>query len=497
MHILVVPLDERPVNTQLPLQVASVGGASISLPPASALPSFRSSADAAALACWMRQGVADHRGASLVVCTDTLVYGGIIPARITHEDLAVSVDRLALLRDLKAADPAVRIIATSLVMRASDSYSNQEEPEYWSRFGRELHALGADLHRSLEMDLRAELAEDAVPAPVPDDVLEDYAGRRLRNHVLNLAALSLVHEGVISDLAITADDTAYYSAGSAEQRWIAHWRRAVPSLGAVLMYPGADEVGATMTARALVAQGHHPRVSVHCADPEGMLRVPAYENVPLVESVRAQARACDATPVAEDAVADLALVVHAPGADNDDWWGGTPTCAPAQALDTARLVRDLLAQGRVVALADVRFTNGADPALVDNLLADGTFWRLAAYGGWNTAGNTTGGVLATAVASWVGHQRGTFSQHASDLALWTRLLDDYLYQTRLRTDYYARTGGDTGFLAGERLAATETWLTQEVRAFMASLQAGGAPQAELVEAHLPWHRPFEIGLRLR
>ncbi|ETJ40855.1 hypothetical protein Q604_UNBC05221G0002, partial [human gut metagenome] len=30
MHIVVIPLDERPVNTQIPALVASIGGASIS-----------------------------------------------------------------------------------------------------------------------------------------------------------------------------------------------------------------------------------------------------------------------------------------------------------------------------------------------------------------------------------------------------------------------------------------------------------------------------------
>ncbi|QPL04646.1 MULTISPECIES: DUF4127 family protein [Actinomyces] len=495
MHIVVIPLDERPVNTQIPALVASIGGASISLPPAAALPCFRTPADLDQLAGWVGQQARAHEEACLVVCTDTLVFGGIIPARINNDPLNQALGRLDLLRGFKSQHPRLRIIATSLVMRTSDTYSNQEEPTYWSEFGREFQALGADLHRSLELDIRDELVGPPAPSPVPAEVREDYEGRRLRNHMVNLAALDLVHEGVISALAVTADDTAYYSAGSAEQYWIGHWRRALPSLQDVLMYPGADEVGATMTARALVAGTHQPSVSVHCADEEGMLRIPSYENVPLSTSVEAQIRACDALPSTEQD-ADIHFVVHAPGTVDDDWWGSTPRPEPEAAALTARLVRDLLAAGKRVALADVRYTNGADPVLVKDLLADGTFWSLSAYGGWNTAGNTIGTVLATAVAEHVGTERGELDERARDIALWTRLLDDYLYQTRIRTDYYHSTGGRTAVIEDEE---TLTRIEAEVAATMREfIQAQPqAPGITLVSAALPWRRPFEVRVALR
>lgn len=494
MHILVIPLDERPVNTQIPALVASTAGASLALPPASALPRFRTQADLDELAAWTRQQTAAHPGASLVVCTDTLVFGGIIPARITDDPLGAALARLGLLRDLTQRDKDLRIIATSLVMRASDSYSNQEEPLYWSEYGRELHALGGDLHRSLELDFRDELAEEPPATSVPQAVREDYTGRRLRNHMINLATLDLVHEGVISSLAVTADDTAYYSAGSAEQYWIGHWRRTIPSLAGVLMYPGADEVGATMTARALVAGTNRPRVRVHCADADGMDRIPSYENVPLRTSVEAQILACDAIPCPDEA--DIHLVIHAPGFDNDDWWGGDPHLSPQAASATASLVRELLDSGARVALGDVRLTNGADPLLVEDLLSDGTFWKLSAYGGWNTAGNTIGAALATAVAEFVGLHRGTLNARARAVALWTRLLDDYLYQTRIRSDYFRATGGDTARIEDPaRLAEVEREVSERMSTFIAAHP--DAPRVEFAGARLPWRRPFEVAVSLR
>ncbi|MCL3776613.1 MULTISPECIES: DUF4127 family protein [unclassified Actinomyces] len=496
MHIVVIPLDERPVNTQIPALVAAIGGAGASLPAGSLLPSFRRGADLDALAAWLQDIVAQHSGATVVVCADTLVFGGIIPARLTHDSVLRAANHLEVLRHVKSVAPQTRIIASSLVMRASDSYSNQEEPRYWSSYGHELHVLGADLHRSLELDITGELIHHRGAPDVPVPVLEDYTGRRLRNHIINLLCLDLLRDGVLDGLVVTADDTAYYSAGSAEQYWINHWRRAVPSLSGVLMYPGADEVGATMTARALVGERAAPRVTMLCADDEGLLRIPSYENVPLVESASAQIRACGSVRVTDLDDADICLVVHAPGPVNDDWWGSTPHPSPTAAAATAALVRRLLADGRRVALADVRYTNGADPLLVEDLLSDGSFWSLVSFGGWNTAGNTIGAALATAVAEVVGRRDGALDEAARDRALWLRLLDDYLYQTRIRPRYYDDHDGDSSIITDDTgRTAYEAQIAGVMRGFIAE-QSSAAPAISLAGASLPWHRPFEVAIEL-
>ncbi|MCH3176462.1 DUF4127 family protein, partial [Listeria monocytogenes] len=41
MRIALVPLAERPVNVDLPRQVAAIAGAELLLPPAEAMPVFR------------------------------------------------------------------------------------------------------------------------------------------------------------------------------------------------------------------------------------------------------------------------------------------------------------------------------------------------------------------------------------------------------------------------------------------------------------------------
>src|SRR5690606_564564 len=167
----------------------------------------------------------------------------LIASRTSHDTTRAVLARLDALREVRRRRPELPISAVSLVMRASNSYSAAEEPQYWTEHGKELHALGGDAHRLLgESDI---LPLDEL-TPVPADVVSDYSFRRLRNHTVNLSTLGLVEDGTLDFLAITADDTAPFAAGSAEQVWLRHWMRMLPAGREVLMYPGADEVDAVL-----------------------------------------------------------------------------------------------------------------------------------------------------------------------------------------------------------------------------------------------------------
>ncbi|PJF45256.1 MAG: hypothetical protein CUN48_19820, partial [Candidatus Thermofonsia Clade 3 bacterium] len=62
-----------------------------------------------------------------------------------------------------------------------------------------------------------------------------------------------------------------------------------------------------------------------------------------------------------------------------------------------RALAQEIAAGRTCAVVDVAFVNAGDLALGELLTRMPTLSRLAAYAGWNTAGNTLGCALAHAV----------------------------------------------------------------------------------------------------
>ena len=484
-RIALVPLDERPVNTGLPADVAAIAGVELVQPPGALLPQFRRPGDIAGIARWLEREAADARTSSIVVSIDTLVHGGLIPSRISHDEALDVFARLDVLRRVRRNRADIAITAVSLVTRATDSYSNVEEPDYWATYGRDIHAFGGAVHREWA---------DGVPAVVsiPDETRRDFAERRLRNHLVNLGVLDLHWTGVIDTLAITADDTAAYSAGSAEQEILRYWRILCPS-PALEIYPGADETGAVLVARAIVDQsGVTPTVRILSDSPFGLARIPPYENEPLMRSIERQIRATGASLVQD--ISDLVLVVHTPDPNRGDLFSSKLLDHDPEAVAaTVDNVRVALDSGGQVALADVRYSNGGDPILVEALAEAGLLFELSAYSGWNTASNALGSALALGVAHASATLLGTLDQDAAQRALARRILDDYAWQAHHRARLEP-------LLFHGKIEPIEAGLAREAEPVIAAaLQAtlrelNPLNTLEIKRLSLPWDRSFEVDI---
>lgn len=491
-RIALLPLDDRPVNVLLPQDVARVAGVVVDTPPPEILPVYRTPGDTAALGSWLLGKAEDPATRHLIVSLDMLCHGGLIASRISQDTTLEVLDRLNLLRRIRAMRSDLKISAVSLVMRASDSYSAVEEPEYWAEYGQELHRLGGDIHR---LDGNSDVTPPSIVGTIPPQVVSDFAMRRVRNHIINLSALGLVEDGTLDFLAITADDTAHFSAGSAEQEWLRHWMRFLPKANRVLMYPGADEVGATLVARAISEDsGESTSIRVVCPEPSGLDLVPPFENTRLAESISRQITAADAQEVDDDA--DVVLVIHAPDPQRHDLFGGPPPIPDLDAVErTVTAVREAVAGGGAVALADVRFSNGSDPALVWRLEETGLLETLTSFGGWNTAGNTLGSVIALAVAATIGTKTGRLDSQALQQALVTRILDDFAYQSVIRPEISPQLFSDQFPVVDDnQLARAESAIGERMKHMLETeLPFYGWTLSRL---NLPWRRSFEVSIGL-
>lgn len=480
--VALLPLDDRPATGRHAAMVGAVAGARVVLPPAELLPRLRTPGDRDGLARWLL----DSRADLAVVSLEMLGLGGLVPSRIGHEPAADALVRWDLLRSL-----TVPVHASCVVLRTPDADDATEEPDYYAGHGRAIHAASAALASGAP-----------VPAGTDSGALGDFLARRLRNHVLNLAAVGLVLDGTVRTLAVGADDTAVAAVGTAEQRWVASWRDWLGVDDRVLTYPGADEVGAVLVLRALGAHlgGPVPTVSVHAVDDSGpapsLDRVAPYENVPVRRTAVGQLRAAGARETTSGSPADLALVIHPPATNAT---GGDFAVAPPAGTDTrtaratAELVGRLLARGSRVTVADCAYPNGADPALVDALhdVLGGEWDRLAGFAGWNTAGNSLGSALAHGLAVVLGEREGTFDAEAHATLLRQRLLEDWGWMSRARAVVRAELGSDprrhdhvpSGGHA-ERLARRE----------LDRLLAGVTDGWRVDDVTFPWGRTFEVDL---
>ena len=234
---------------------------------------------------------------------------------------------------------------------------------------------------------------------------------------------------------------------------------------------------------------HAPRVFVLPSAAAAMGRIPSYENVPLRESLARQLAAVGAVAVADAASADVVLVIHTPDPARADHFGGDPAPDAAAIARTVAAVRTAVESGKPVALADLRYGNGGDAHLVDalgGLLAD-----LDAYSGWNTAGNALGSVLALGVAAAVGRREGTLDEGARIRALKRRLLDDAVYQARVRRELSEELFGNRiEPVDAAQATRAEVVITDVLRDRLAGLGLPGSDS--IASVTLPWLRSFEI-----
>ena len=304
----------------------------------------------------------------------------------------------------------------------------------------------------------------ALRAEVPTALLDDYLAGRARNHAVNRCMVEWAAAGVFDYLILPQDDTVAYGWNSAESRQLRQLVRELGLAHRVSIYPGTDETAMLLLARYVAQQaGLRPHVWLRYSGSGAEQIITAYEDRPMTEMVKAHLGPLGGVLVDQAADADLLLYVNAPAEGQGDGpeqyvllltdaqlaalpeparKGALAHRRRPQAATTLRELhtvrRDLpefvhslaeaLEAGRTCAVVDVAFVNAGDMALGDLLAQEPRLSQLAAYGGWNTAGNTL-------AACWPMRSSVIFSARAAQrlppwrrtcATLFLRLVEDYL-----------------------------------------------------------------------
>ncbi len=501
MKILYLPLDERPCNYDYPQALARLQpDGELVVPPRELLSAKKRPADQPQLWAWLEASLTDCRVA--ILSLDMLVYGGLLPSRLHQEEQNTLLSRLERLAALQATLPNLTIFASNLIARTPAYDSSEEEPDYYADWGAAIFRWGwlqdRQQRQGLDESERREFAQ--LTERLPSDVLDDYRQRRQRNLAVNQRAIALVAAGAIDFLAIPQDDCAPYGFTARDQQQIVRAIAQQRLQHRIHLYPGADEVGCTLLARAYSQDQHyHPRIYPFYSADAGAAIVPLYEDRPLGTSLQAHILAAGGRLAATPDAADFLLAVNTPGQVMQEAWDNP---VKDRSYDTQRSLRAFvdriagaIAAEQPVAIADVAFANGGETELVE-MLDEAQLWdRVLAYAGWNTCGNTLGTAIAAGIL-------GCHSLEEDVIATNTiaRLLEDWGYQTVVRQslqhDYLPSLGASYYDFQGCE-AEIRTEIARRLRElWSATLRHSFSDHPWSLAVTAPWQRLFEIGLRL-
>ena len=152
----------------------------------------------------------------------------------------------------------------------------------------------------------------------------------------------------------------------------------------------------------------------------------------------------------------------------------------------SEMVENAVNQNLPVGIADIITANGADNFLMEQLYDKNLLFKLNAYGGWNTATNTSGFAVGTGVLT------KKMSRASIDRLLATRYLDDWAYQANARTQIAAELAKlPDGLQICLNYGDHEPQLVKQENVFMCEFAVKYFPQWNHFVVSNPWHRMFE------
>jgi hypothetical protein len=439
MKILYIPLDERPCNYKYPNYLANItNGIDLLLPPKELMGWLKKPADTDAVWNWVYEHVRECSHA--IVSIDTLTYGNIINSRIHNKSLEECINNISNLEKLKNINPHIEIHAFNLVTRVANYNSDEEDPDYWKSYGEMIWKYSYLKDKTIRNEITDYESNElsSIISEIPEPYLTDFLNRRKINVEVNLKSIELVKNGIIDYLVIPKDDCSEYGYAAMDQNLIAKKILEYRIMDRVMIYPGADEVGSVLFARIFNRlKGFIPKVYVRYSSTMGPFIVPKYEDRPLHESIKSQITSIGGILVQEEKEADCLLAVNVPGKEMIEASEQELRNVNNKSFSNKDEILSYLKYfneiySKPFGIADVVYANGADNELMIYANKLGLLEETSAYGGWNTAQNTIGVVLAqTSIAAYYSiHNEENFNSVAQKEFTLRKIIEDWLYQAQ-------------------------------------------------------------------
>ena len=304
--ILFIPHDNRPVSSQQPAEVVSQLGYEIISPPIE----FLTQPDE--LWAWFYENAPFSDAA--VVSSDALLYGGLIPSRSHEIPEEVLNSRVENFKTLREKNPNLNLYLFGSLMRTPmfGTPGDIEEPDYYGQYGMQIFELTKMLDKQeiSKLNKNEKIYLDSLEREIPDEILDDYFARRVKNLSATKKLLDFTHEDIINFFIIGRDDNAPLSQTHRENRQLLEYMKNIPKTKAQ-SHAGIDEFAMLLLTRAVNdLSGTIPFVNVQFNRGVGEKIVPKYSDEQIGDSIRSEILIAGAMFVPNPERADFVLFVN-------------------------------------------------------------------------------------------------------------------------------------------------------------------------------------------
>lgn len=488
--VLYLPLDERPCNSEFISKIARGTPVEIVCPQPETLGDKKQPADFGKIREFLLTNVA--KADACVVSVDMLLYGGIVPSRLHQTDEERLVERLSVLKELKKINANVKIYGFALIMRCPAYSSDDEEPTYYARCGREIFLSGQVKHKLREGLIEENQAQKLLDeyAKVTGSDLYDFEKRRKTNLSV---LLKLLADNPCDYFVVPQDDSAEYGYTTMDRLAVKKFV-AQNNLTEVPMYPGADEVGMALTSKAVTDfYGKTPTVFCHWTNERAQHVTPLYEDRPVGQTLPVQLDVCGCKVTTDESACDVDLFLNYPTEKQVEAFEPPVSGYQERNLgEFCNAIKQEMAAKKVVALADCGYCNGGDVELLQKLAKSIDITDLSAYAGWNTSSNTLGTAICQAVFVWLFGQT-----KESRLFVAERFAEDVAYCGYVRKymcENVLPAWGLDYFHADGKNGKVAHRVADEIDRFLADKFPCVAAKYKVLHVAMPWRRMFEVQL---
>ncbi len=426
--LIYIPIDDRPVSLQYPVDIVSASGYKIIVPQKKILAGQNKAGNPEELFKWLVKNAQDAD--AIVISADSLIYGGLVPSRLhnlSQEKIFASIEQLKKLKDKL---PGVKIYCFSSFLRVPYLSHGNVEPHYYEEYSKMFFRIGelTDYLEKCGYNYLDYTELNNLIQLIPEEYYNDWTERRKKNLLANVKLASLAKENYFHYYAIGKDDNATFSQMHVEIR---EFQKLAGDISSAKMQiiPGIDQIGLLLLVRA-INEATFKQPYVHSIYPEGLgpISIPLYSNQKISDSVNIQIHATGSLPTYDIEQSDVILFVNT-ATDGKNKEVTHPENIAFASLANKDFVKQIKQHGQYkkpIALADVAYANGADNGFMLEMCRQAAIADLSTYSAWNTADNSIGYAIATGILV------PKMNKMQRERILQTRFLDDWFYQANVR-----------------------------------------------------------------